>query len=70
VAETAQANRINLTMAVIVILSLVGSMVFSSSASRPMMRLNSALGKCGGNLMSSSRHRPRRRNRRPAKTVT
>ena len=52
VAETAQANRINLTMAVIVILSLVGSMVFSFiGITRPMMRLNSALGKmAGGNL--------------------
>ena len=46
VAETAQANRINLTMAVIVILSLVGSMVFSFiGITRPMMRLNGALGK-------------------------
>ena len=52
VAETAQANRINLTMAVIVILSLVGSMVFSFiGITRPMMRLNGALGKmAGGNL--------------------
>jgi len=52
VAETAQANRINLIMAVIVILSLVGSVVFSFiGITRPMMRLNGALGEmAGGNL--------------------
>ena len=52
VAETAQANRINLIMAVIVILSLVGSMGFSFiGITRPMMRLNGALGAmAGGNL--------------------
>jgi len=52
VAETAQANRINLIMAVIVILSLVGSVVFSFiGITRPMVRLNDALGEmAGGNL--------------------
>jgi methyl-accepting chemotaxis protein len=52
VAETAQANRINLIMAVIVILSLVGSVVFSFiGITRPMVRLNGALGEmAGGNL--------------------
>jgi methyl-accepting chemotaxis protein len=52
VAETAQANRINLIMAVIVILSLVGSVVFSFiGITRPMTRLNRALGEmAGGNL--------------------
>ena len=52
VAETAQANRINLIMAVIVILSLIGSVGFSFiGITRPMMRLNGALGAmAGGNL--------------------
>jgi methyl-accepting chemotaxis protein len=52
VAETAQANRVNLIMAVIVILSLVGSVVFSFiGITRPMVRLNDALGEmAGGNL--------------------
>ena len=51
-AETAQANRINLIMAIIVIISLIASMVFSFlGISRPMMRLNGALGEmAGGNL--------------------
>jgi methyl-accepting chemotaxis protein len=52
VAETAGANRINQVMTAIVILSLVASMVFSFlSISRPMTRLNGALGEmAGGNL--------------------
>ena len=52
VAETAQANRVNLIMAVVVIISLIASMVFSFlGISRPMMRLNGALGEmAGGNL--------------------
>jgi methyl-accepting chemotaxis protein len=51
-AETAQASRINLIMAITVILSLIGSMVFSFlGITRPMTRLNGALGKmAGGNL--------------------
>jgi methyl-accepting chemotaxis protein len=51
-ASTAQANRINLIMTVVVILSLVASGVFSFlGISRPMMRLNGALGQmAGGNL--------------------
>ena len=52
VAETAEANRINQIMTAIVILSLIASMVFSFlSISRPIMRLNGALGEmAGGNL--------------------
>jgi methyl-accepting chemotaxis protein len=52
VAETGQATRINLSMAVIVILAMVGSVVFTFiGITRPMMRLNGALGKmAGGNL--------------------
>ena len=52
VAETGQATRINLSMAVIVILAMVGSVVFTFiGITRPMMRLNGALGKMArGNL--------------------
>jgi methyl-accepting chemotaxis protein len=51
-AETAQANRINLIMAGIVILTLIASAVFSFlGIARPMTRLNGALGQmAGGNL--------------------
>ncbi|MEP6838775.1 MAG: methyl-accepting chemotaxis protein [Bradyrhizobium sp.] len=51
-SETAQGNRINLIMAVIVIGSLIASMVFSFiGIARPMTRLNGALGEmAGGNL--------------------
>ncbi len=51
-AETAQANRVNQIMTAIVILSLIASMAFSFlGISRPMMRLNGALGEmAGGNL--------------------
>jgi methyl-accepting chemotaxis protein len=51
-AEMAQANRINLIMAGIVILALVASAVFSFlGIARPMTRLNGALGEmAGGNL--------------------
>jgi methyl-accepting chemotaxis protein len=51
-AETAQANRINLIMAGIVVLTLVASGVFSFlGIARPMTRLNGALGQmAGGNL--------------------
>jgi methyl-accepting chemotaxis protein len=50
--EMAQANRIGLTMTVIVIGSLIASMVFSFlGIARPMTRLNGALGEmAGGNL--------------------
>jgi methyl-accepting chemotaxis protein len=50
--ETAQASRINLIIAVVVIVSLIASVVFSFfGVSRPMMRLNGALGEmAGGNL--------------------
>ncbi len=48
-AETAQANRINLIMAGIVILTLVASGVFSFlGIARPMTRLNRALGEMAG----------------------
>ncbi|WP_249779076.1 methyl-accepting chemotaxis protein [Bradyrhizobium sediminis] len=52
VAETVQANRINLIMAIVVILSLIASVIFSFlGIARPMMRLNGALGEmAGGNL--------------------
>jgi len=44
--ELSQANRLNLVMAVIVMLSLVGSVVFTFiGVARPLMRLNGALGK-------------------------
>ena len=51
-AEMAQANRIGLTMTVILIVSLIASMVFSFlGIARPMTRLNGALGEmAGGNL--------------------
>ena len=51
-ADTAQANRINLIMAIVVVISLIASVVFSFlGISRPMTRLNGALGKmAGGNL--------------------
>ena len=67
-ADTAQANRINLIMAIVVVISLIASVVFSFlGVSRPMTRLNGALGKmAGGNLdVGDSRRQPRRRNRRP-----
>ncbi|QWG15860.1 HAMP domain-containing protein [Bradyrhizobium sediminis] len=52
VAETVQANRINLIMTVVVVLSLIASVIFSFlGIARPMMRLNGALGEmAGGNL--------------------
>ena len=51
-ADTAQANRINLIMAIVVVISLIASVVFSFlGVSRPMTRLNGALGEmAGGNL--------------------
>jgi methyl-accepting chemotaxis protein len=45
-AELAQANRINLIVLIVVILSLVGSVIFSFlGVARPLTRLNNALGK-------------------------
>ena len=51
-ADTAQANRISLIMAIVVVISLIASVVFSFlGVSRPMTRLNGALGEmAGGNL--------------------
>ena len=51
-ADTAQANRISLIMAIIVVISLIASVVFTFlGVSRPMTRLNGALGEmAGGNL--------------------
>jgi len=46
VAELARANRINLIALIVVILSLVGSVIFSFlGVARPLTRLNHALGK-------------------------
>jgi len=52
IADTAQANRISLIMAIVVVISLIASVVFSFlGVSRPMTRLNGALGElAGGNL--------------------
>ena len=52
IADTEQANRISLIMAIVVVISLIASVVFSFlGVSRPMTRLNEALGKmAGGNL--------------------
>jgi methyl-accepting chemotaxis protein len=45
IAETLQANRINFVLAIVVMAAIVGSVLFSFFAiSRPMMRLNGALG--------------------------
>jgi methyl-accepting chemotaxis protein len=52
VAELARANQISLIMALIVVVSLIASVVFSFlGVARPMTRLNGALGEmAGGNL--------------------
>jgi len=52
IADTAQANSINLIMAIVVVVSLIGSVAFSFiGIARPMTLLNAALGKmAGGNL--------------------
>ena len=52
VAETVSASRIGFVMSIVVMISLLVSMVFSFfNVSRPMMRLNGALGQmAGGNL--------------------
>jgi methyl-accepting chemotaxis protein len=45
-AELTQANRINLAMATIVVIALIGSIVFSFiGVARPLTRLNGALGR-------------------------
>ncbi|CAN7161725.1 methyl-accepting chemotaxis protein [Bradyrhizobium sp. LjRoot220] len=51
-AETARASQVSLAMGVVVIIALFASMVFSFlGISRPMTRLNAALGEmAGGNL--------------------
>ncbi|MET3844786.1 methyl-accepting chemotaxis protein [Bradyrhizobium sp. OAE829] len=51
-AETDQASKVSLAMGIVVIIALFASMVFSFlGISRPMMRLNGALGEmAGGNL--------------------
>jgi methyl-accepting chemotaxis protein len=51
-AEIAQANRISLILAIVVIISLIASVAFSFlGVARPMTRLNGALGEmAGGNL--------------------
>jgi methyl-accepting chemotaxis protein len=51
-AETDRASRVSLIMGIVVIIALFASMVFSFlGISRPMMRLNGALGEmAGGNL--------------------
>ena len=51
-SDTERANRINLIMAIVVVVSLIVSVVFSFlGVSRPMTRLNGALGEmAGGNL--------------------
>ncbi len=48
-AAVAQANRVNLGMAVVVVLALIASVVFSFlGIARPMTRLNGALGRMAG----------------------
>ena len=51
-ADTAQANQINLIMAIVVVIVLIASVVFSFlGIARPMTRLNGALGEmAAGNL--------------------
>ena len=50
--DTERANQINLIMAIVVVMSLIASVVFSFlGVARPMTRLNGALGEmAGGNL--------------------
>ena len=52
VTATAQANRINMAIAIVVVISLIASVIFSFlGIARPMTRLNGALGEmAGGNL--------------------
>ncbi|MES2196715.1 MAG: HAMP domain-containing methyl-accepting chemotaxis protein [Pseudomonadota bacterium] len=51
-AATAQANRISMIVAIVVVISLIASVIFSFlGVARPMTRLNGALGQmAGGNL--------------------
>jgi methyl-accepting chemotaxis protein len=49
IADTEQANRISLIMAIVVVISLIASVVFSFlGVARPMTRLNGALGRMAG----------------------
>jgi methyl-accepting chemotaxis protein len=52
IAETAQANRISFGLAIVVVIAIAGSVLFSFfGIARPMTRLNGALGQmAGGNL--------------------
>jgi methyl-accepting chemotaxis protein len=52
VAEAEQANRINFGLAIVVVIAIIGSVLFSfMGIARPMTRLNGALGAmAGGNL--------------------
>ena len=48
-ADTERANQINLIMAIVVVISLIASVVFSFlGVARPMTRLNGALGRMAG----------------------
>ena len=48
-ADTERANQINLIMAIVVVMSLIASVVFSFlGVARPMTRLNGALGRMAG----------------------
>ena len=51
-AATAQANRINMAVAIVVVISLIASVIFTFlGVARPLTRLNGALGQmAGGNL--------------------
>ena len=51
-AQVARANRLNVGMAIVVMVSMIGAMAFSFlGVARPMTRLNGALGEmAGGNL--------------------
>ena len=51
-AQVARANRLNVRMAIVVMVSMIGAMAFSFlGVARPMTRLNGALGEmAGGNL--------------------
>ena len=65
-SDTERANRINLIMAIVVVLSLIASVVFSFlGVARPMTRLERCVGQDGRrrSRRRDSRRRPRRRNR-------
>src|SRR5207302_314640 len=53
-ADTERANQINLIMAIIVVVSLIASVVFSFlGVARPMTRLNGAVGKLAGRTLDA-----------------